>query len=572
MSLCDWSAAMPQSQALAILKGLALSHARESGPYSTDLVRMLQADDWVGLCAYEPDYGINADAHHVSAMRQALGFFTKLESLDIGVDKEAVAFRKFVEAEQRCKETNQILKAGREGKFTFHPRVVSAIKRAQRKIAKVLGPCPSMESLKLKFGPGATVSIKRTDASPLAKMASGLECSADMYASGLLPELLREVPHWLHALDESVWSVDEEGWLVETVAVTIKCGNLVFVPKNAKTYRSIMVEPSLNGFLQSGIGDLIARRLRRSGVDITNQQTNQGLALLGSINGELATIDLSSASDTIARELVRLLLPYDWYCLLRAARTSECTYKGNTLALEKFSSMGNGFTFPLETLIFWGLTSAAVPEGTVNAYGDDIICPSRYYDEVVEVLTCCGFEVNASKSYASGPFRESCGCDYYKGINVRPYYQKIDVSVRTLFTLHNWYVRKGDPDRADLVRSIIPRHLRIFGPDGYGDGHLVSARYPKHVSSRAIRRGWGGHFFETITAIPRRVRSPYPGDWVSPLYSIYVREPEPLFASADGAPYETSQGYRSGENPGDRPTWTVPGLEGYKKTMIYTLG
>ena len=88
--------------------------------------------------------------------------------------------------------------------------------------------------------------------------------------------------------------------------------------------------------------------------------------------------------------------------------------------------MGNGFTFPLETLIFWALTASAC-EGdvdSVSVYGDDIICPRERADDVIDTLTMCGFKINLEKSFVEGPFRESCGCDYYKGIDIRPFYKK----------------------------------------------------------------------------------------------------------------------------------------------------
>lgn len=575
-TIIDYNVAMPLSRSLQILQGLALSHARESGPYAAELYYHLNRDldgdlnagRAASLLAYEPSYSIGATASDVLHMRQALGFFTKLEDLDIGVDKEHVAYEKFVGAEDLCRRTNEIERMRRAGKFSYPPHVESALRRARRKIANVLGPCPTLADLKLGFGPGATVSIKRNEANPTAKMAAGFECSIDAFASGRLPELLREVPHWCAALEPG-YHIDEEGWLCEVHRVSIETGKLAFVPKNAKTYRSIMVEPCLNGFVQNGLGDLIARRLRSVGIDIRDQTRNQELALLGSITGEFATIDLSSASDTIATGLVRALLPDDWFSLLSAWRTSTCSYKGQEVTLEKFSSMGNGFTFPLETLIFWSITRAVCGHGIVHAYGDDLICPAEYFDEVADVLRCVGFVVNTDKSYASGPFRESCGCDYYEGINVRPYYQKQLVSVRTLFTLHNWYVRRFDDERAGVVRGLIPRHLRIYGPDGYGDGHLVSHEYPKLRPKSIVRAGWGGHYFETMCARPEKFKSPYPGDWVSPLYSVYRRGEEDLSPFIDGLATGIT-GLRVSDS--GRPYWTKPGASEYSRVKIYTLG
>jgi hypothetical protein len=165
------------------------------------------------------------------------------------------------------------------------------------------------------------------------------------------------------------------------------------------------------------------------------------LAQIGSNDGSLATIDLSSASDTVAREVVRFLMPESWYERLDLCRSKVGELDGKWLRYEKFSSMGNGFTFELETLIFWGLAIACVRScgletDKVRVYGDDIIVPVDAYDFLVEVLSYCGFTTNSSKSYKSGAFRESCGKDYFNGHEVRPFFQKEYLNgVETLFPL-----------------------------------------------------------------------------------------------------------------------------------------
>jgi len=96
---------------------------------------------------------------------------------------------------------------------------------------------------------------------------------------------------------------------------------------------------------------------------------------------------------------------------------------------ELFSSMGNGFTFELESLVFFCLASSVcavleIPED-VTVYGDDIILPTEAVSLLSEVLSFCGFEFNSAKSFwsTSGPlFRESCGRHYLDGIDVTPFY------------------------------------------------------------------------------------------------------------------------------------------------------
>jgi hypothetical protein len=184
--------------------------------------------------------------------------------------------------------------------------------------------------------------------------------------------------------------------------------------------------------------------------------------------------------------------------------------------------MGNGFTFPLETLIFWALAACCVrPEdvGKVSVYGDDIIVPTYAYALLTEVLVAAGFLVNSKKSFVDGPFRESCGRDYLSGIDIRPSYIKDALSGSTLFVLHNFYVRTMQPDPAAMLLNYIDPSIQIWGPDGYGDGHLLGAWNPR---PHGRENGWAGYLFDTFTFKARKSIRPYKGDAVLPLYTVYA--------------------------------------------------
>jgi len=195
------------------------------------------------------------------------------------------------------------------------------------------------------------------------------------------------------------------------------------VPKNIKTDRTIACEPMGNLPFQLAVDGYLKSRLRRVGIDLSDQSRNQEAARIGSIDGSLATIDLSMASDTLSINTVASLLPDDWFSILMKLR-SPC-YSGafGSGVYEKFSSMGNGFTFTLETLIFWALAKAV---GSVEplVYGDDIIVESCISERLVRVLKFFGFATNNEKTFTKGPFRESCGADWYEGTNVRPIYHR----------------------------------------------------------------------------------------------------------------------------------------------------
>jgi hypothetical protein len=453
-----------------------------------------------------------------------MAFFSKLEPLEIGIDKERAAYEKFVLSEESCRLQNEAFRASAHGKFSFLRGVESALLRAQRKIAQVLGPLPQLSELGYRFGKGATTLTPKRKASLREKFSAGVSCSEECLP--IAKAILEELP----LLSESICSyekIDEDGEEWFGLSIRIDDGKLEFVPKNAKTYRSVIVEPVLNGLYQLALGDHMTRRLATFGVDLRDQTRNQRLALEGSLTGALATLDLSAASDSISLELVFSLLPLDWAVALARGRTGHVLYRGQRLRLEKFSSMGNGFTFPLESLIFWALARAVCDkDDVVSVYGDDIILPSSRCEELTSLLRCAGFAVNEEKSYYTGPFRESCGRDFYRGIDVRPFFQKEWVSPRTLFTLHNFYVRRGLFEYAELIQSWIHPALQQFGPDGYGDGHLLGAWHPERKPSH-VARGWAGYTFETFSLKGRKdIRPQLPGDYIFPAYSVYQRSAE----------------------------------------------
>lgn len=194
------------------------------------------------------------------------------------------------------------------------------------------------------------------------------------------------------------------------------------VLKNWKTHRTIACEPEGAIPFQLAFDSYVKDRLRSiAGINLRDQSLNQRLALIGSILGIIATIDLKGASDTVARRLVHLVFDEEWREFLEAFR-SPCYFGPfGTGVYSKFSSMGNGCTFGIETLIFAAVCSSCNPD-VFNVYGDDIAISTEKADELVEKLHRLGFIVNQDKSHTSGSFRESCGANWYQGQDVTPFY------------------------------------------------------------------------------------------------------------------------------------------------------
>jgi len=211
---------------------------------------------------------------------------------------------------------------------------------------------------------------------------------------------------------------------------------VVTVPKTQSTPRIIAIEPSTVQYAQQGLKREIYEYVSRSPLSgilgFTDQTRNQVLALAGSLNGSLATLDLSEASDRVHLSLVKRLLKR-WPHLkefVLATRSRKASVNGEVIRLNKFASMGSALTFPIEALLFTAIAVMGVEQaegkrltprnsmGRVSVYGDDIIIPVDATAAVIDLLELFGFKVNRSKSFWTGLFRESCGKEYYAGHDV----------------------------------------------------------------------------------------------------------------------------------------------------------
>jgi hypothetical protein len=235
-------------------------------------------------------------------------------------------------------------------------------------------------------------------------------------------------------------------------SVSIVDGNrLGFVPKTTDISRTIATEPTLNMWFQLACGDALNRLLvKKMGIDISIQpELNREMARLGSMDGTYCTIDLESASDSVSSKMLQWALPAEVFRDLSLYRSPVCTLPDGTKhRLEMFSSMGNGFTFSLQTVIFscvvctvyhlcgHQIIKATDRPGNFGVFGDDIVCFASCARQVTRLLNLLGFRVNVHKSFSEGPFRESCGSDFLSGVNVRGVYLK-DTSEPSIYSAIN---------------------------------------------------------------------------------------------------------------------------------------
>ncbi len=499
-------------------------------PFALACWMMLKNGEYVQYLNYEIRAENYSDATTFARDLQCLKLFSKAEFLNTGINKASVAAKEFLRCEQKCRKFNR--RARYLGFLSsVKSETVPVFIRAREIISTIIGNVPRFEELSPHFGPGASVGTRNNKTSSYDKLAADGSITADLYTYG--KDCLAMYPAWAASISGQNLD-DVAGPFSPLSGVRIVPGSvLTFVPKNAKTDRPICTEPLHNGFWQKGVGSYLRKRLKAVGVDLDDQSRNQDLARLGSLTGDLATLDMKSASDLISFELVRELLPYDWFFMLSTLRSSSYTYKDVSGAVTapipfaKFSAMGNGFTFELESLIFYAICQAVKEISrslfVVSVYGDDLIVPADCTALTITTLEEAGFEVSKSKSYTVGLFRESCGADYFDGINVRPYYMKKLNWVSLLRSHNKWvpYVNSGLQALCNNLKSLLPHTIRNYGPCGYGDNHLHTRIRPRRDKTNRVR-SWDVVSFNTISveAVKR-----YPNDTGarSHAYALYSK-------------------------------------------------
>ena len=435
----------------------------------------LEDADYSGLLQLGPHISAGAEVYrnHVAG----IGMLKKLPCLPLGIDPKRAAVEKFLQGEAKCRETNLLFNLWKRGEFQFHPVVESILHATQRKIRDIVGSVPDVSEVRFRFSPGgASTSTKKKDSEIRNLIANLNHCSEELLIDPLLEKVLRTVPLL------SSFFIEEDS-CPDSFLVSVSRSRLDFVLKDASADRIVTIEPDLNKFVQNGYGDVLRNRAKRAGIDLTDQSRNQELARIGSLNNSIATVDLTNASGLLALMLIEHLWPPDWFDILMSIRSGYTTYGDFLFHMAAYAGMGNGTTFPVESITFYALALSVVEYegivGPVSAYGDDIIIPSRAYSLLDRVFNALGLEINAKKSFINGPFRESCGSDWFLGESVRPAFLRGNVSYRRLYLLHNHYYRLGDFEAAGWFLDFIPETFRTFGPDGYGDGHLLGDWYGK---------------------------------------------------------------------------------------------
>jgi len=349
------------------------------------------------------------------------------------------AIDKWLATEARNQKTNFRILTRRTTFGSHRISSVQVLNCASRFIRRVIGSVPPTH-VQGSFTEGASTSTNRSPGAAAKKYTQQVHVTKEAR--------LRVYPILLG---------NAVGWFLPYLRANspkVVRGNVMFtVPKNTEIDRVACKEPDLNLWCQKAYGNVIRNRLKRVGIDLNDQTNNQLLSKVGSETGGYATIDLSSASDSVTRALVARLLPRAWYDILDSLRSHITVIDGVEHRNWMFSSMGNGFTFELESLIFWALAKSVAfltnSRGRLLVYGDDIIVPTEMSRTLVQVLGFCGFLANSKKTFSEGPFRESCGAHWYMGSDVKPFYVRARILtipdlIRALNQMRKWILTHDD--------------------------------------------------------------------------------------------------------------------------------
>lgn len=457
-------------------------------PYSLKANLLWRAGQWddIANMSVDPKHYLDAESYWRDAT--AASIVRKLVELPTSFDRKAVAEENFLKSERECFRTNRrLLPYLSPGLPDTEKGVHEFLTRARKIVRRILGPAPdtclthenSREGTQRyvvqgRFGPGATFADRGMLTTIPDKMSSS-------------PTITPDACFYHFPWSDTLWA---QACRSSGRHPSYVQGNrFTTVSKDSTKDRGIAVEPSINLFFQLGYGRILRKRLSLAGINLAKgQDIHRRVAREASISGYLCTLDLSNASDTICSNLVKLLLPADWFAILNDLRSKKTLFKGRWHLLEKFSSMGNGFTFELETLIFLSLALALdevaghklVPGVNVFVYGDDIILPTECSKAVIAALSFFGLTINKSKSFVDGPFRESCGGDYFLGVDVRPHFLKESPNEpQQLISLANGLRRVSSPQSKRMARvrrawfsilDALPKSLRdLRGPMELGD-------------------------------------------------------------------------------------------------------
>jgi len=294
---------------------------------------------------------------------------------------------------------------------------------------------------------------------------------------------------------------------------------LLAVPKTLKGPRLITSEPTAHQYLQQALLRWIREHIPfplNLCIDFRSQDYSRNLCLESSVTGRLATVDLSAASDRLSLWAVERTFRVNssFLLALHACRTRwvvNHTGVGERffMKMKKFAGQGSAVTFPVQSMVYACMAIACIlfenrrevtPKSIHNAvkqlrvFGDDIIMPSHAVFSLTVLMAHCGLKVNTSKTHWQGYFRESCGMDAFKGVDVTPLYVRAlqlgdsPQEIASWIDVSNNAYLKGLWFLADAMVQKVPAKLRQLLPVSQQELGVLTLRSFQRISSTGKTR------------------------------------------------------------------------------------
>jgi hypothetical protein len=440
---------------------------------------------------FEPSSGVlldDPDIEAIIALRMLTRAFSKIAFIEapargaprvarsrkvVSPRRERIAMSEFIQCEQEVKESDARLSEADKAEFC---RISDLL------FADLFSRVDSdVYNLRLfpKHGPGAT--------------ADRLTSNQKWRQQNWTTRLERILPFGEYALPN--WSyydqLDEVDFLEPGQETPVR---VITVPKTLKSPRIIAIEPTAMQYAQQGILRSVLDALFEDDflsrvIGITDQDPNRVMARMGSLHGNLATLDLSEASDRVSNQHVLLMMRNHPHLLeaVQASRSRKADVPGHgVVRLAKYASMGSALCFPVEAMVFTTLCFMGISRELstpfrsrkdcksfarqVRVFGDDIIVPVDHVLSVVSRLENFGYRVNRSKSFWTGKFRESCGREFFEGqdvsiVKVRqglPTRRQDATEVISLVSLRNQLYHFGYWQTCALLDTWLSRLLKYY--------------------------------------------------------------------------------------------------------------
>jgi hypothetical protein len=301
---------------------------------------------------------------------------------------------------------------------------------------------------------------------------------------------------------------------------------VVLVPKDSRGPRLISCEPLEYQWIQQGLGRgvqslLETHKLTAGHVNFTDQSVNRELALRSSIDQQWVTLDMKEASDRVSVQLVKKLFrdtPVLLDALMATRSTATKLPDGSEVQLNKFAPMGSSLCFPIESFVFYALAVGSLMEHMhysrrearrrVYVYGDDLIVRRKDYPILLQTFPSYGLLFNDGKCCTAGFFRESCGCDAYKGIDVTPiklrsvwnHRRGIDISVLSSYVaLSNAAYKRHYSRLASRSEMLVQQRtgpLPVFNNEDHGGLGFVRDDVCTQVQPSGVRTRWNNELHQ----------------------------------------------------------------------------